>query len=61
MQNMQEKINQIKSNIYAGAYTEEQYLKKREELKQLMSKLKKAAEKYKRITKPKENNDDVMM
>ena len=51
MQEMQEKINDIKSGIYAGAFTEDQYINKCNELKLLMKKLKKAAENYKQLTK----------
>ena len=50
MQEIQIEINDIKNNIYAGVYTEEEYTKKSEELKQLMSKLKRLSLKYKQIT-----------
>lgn len=50
MQEIQIEINDIKNNIYGGVYTEEEYTKKSEELKQLMSKLKRLSLKYKQIT-----------
>mgnify|MGYP006099434539 CR=1 FL=1 len=50
MQEIQIEINDIKNNIYGGVYTEEEYAKKSEELKQLMSKLKRLSLKYKQIT-----------
>jgi hypothetical protein len=43
-------IDDIKKNIYAGVYTEEEYTLKSEELKELMSKLKRLSTKYKQIT-----------
>lgn len=49
MQEIQIEINDIKNNIYAGVYTEEQYTQKSEELRLLMGKLKRLSDKYKQI------------
>jgi hypothetical protein len=49
MQEIQIEINDIKNNIYAGVYTEEEYTEKSEELRLLMGKLKRLSDKYKQI------------
>lgn len=57
MQEIQIEINEIKNNIYAGLYSEEEYSAKQVELKQLMTKLKRFSDKYMLITKRKEKKE----
>jgi len=57
MQEVQSEINDIKNNIYAGQYTEEEYAKKAELLKWLMNKLKRLSGRYKQLNRKTEKTE----